>query len=507
MQSKYSFCSLMVLGTLLGLVGCGSGGGDTAGVTQPVVQTPDSPDTSESITVSGYVTDMPIPNATVMLTVDGQTFQAPLATDVNGYYEVEISSANQDALVLMEAFDPNGAARFTALLDNFAGFEAQADAQGRVVDKDITNVTTAQFILASRAASDGSIDNIDELSDTSALVDSTAMLELSAAIKLVVENIDGVVLPAEYADTQEMAEAIVDGSSTFLADVETTAPGALDEAVDLVINDGNATIDWEQDRVPGVYLHREGSSVFSFFADGTGLASSYDSDEVDGFQWTVDNNGKLLVVYLNDSSEHDVVTLLSHTGNVLSVMVEEMGPGDEIIDGEPNTVLHFPFADGFSNDNVAGSYTTMGEPGHLKVMLEDHTGYDLDLVTGVISDELFWEVDAAGTLHLTSVSGEALSQARVLGGAEDGGLHLLVTEVDAAGLVDFMNIITVRKIDVIATTPDDVDAPDLTLAGNDYAFIDGEQIDVFEFRADGVVRQVAQHTQPNGVELVDRNGD
>ncbi|MDH3647215.1 MAG: carboxypeptidase-like regulatory domain-containing protein [Gammaproteobacteria bacterium] len=505
MYRKRSIGSLMVLGALLGLAGCGSESSDSNGNSNEE-QTP-PPAQGESLTISGTVTDAPIPNATVMLTVDGQTFQAPLATDANGNYEVDIESSNPDAMVLMEAFDPNGIARFSALLDNFAGLQAEADVSGRVADMDITNITTAQYVLATRAASDGSIDNMDELGDTAALVDSTAMLELSAAIKLVVENIDGVTLPPEFADTQELAEAIVDGTTTFLDDVATSAPGALDQAIDLVVNDGNATIEWVQDRVPGVYLHREGTEIYAFSADGTGLASSYDRDAVIGFQWSVNDDGKLLVVYLTGSSEHDVVTLLSHTGNVLSIMVEEIGPGDEIVHEDTATVLRFPYADGFTNDNVPGSYTTIGEPGHLKVMLTDHTGYDLDLVTGVQSDMFFWEVSSDGTLYITSPTDGNTSQARVLGGADDGGMHLLVTEIGADGLADHMNVITVRRTDVIADTPDDVDAPDLTLAGNAYAFIDADQIDVFHFRADGAVRQIGQHTGANGVELVDRGGE
>ncbi|MDH3589093.1 MAG: hypothetical protein OEQ74_06790, partial [Gammaproteobacteria bacterium] len=89
-----------------------------------------------------------------------------------------------------------------------------------------------------------------------------------------------------------------------------------------------------------------------------------------------------------------------------------------------------------------------------------------------------------------------------------GGMHLLVTETGPDGLADHMNVITVRKVDTIATSPSDVDAPDLTLAGNAYAAIDGNQIDVFQFRADGEVRQVAQHPRADGTtEFTDRRGD
>ncbi|NNF62119.1 MAG: hypothetical protein HKN06_12445 [Gammaproteobacteria bacterium] len=500
--------SALVLGALLGLSGCGSSGSGDA-TQQQVSQDPLPPQSSgESLVLSGQVTDMPIPNATVIVTVDGQAFQAALPTDANGNYEVEIFSDNPDALVLMEAFDPNGTVRFTALLDDFSGFQAEADETGRVADKDITNVTTAHYILATRATSDQSIDDADELTDSSALVSAGAALELSAAIKLVVESIAGVTLPPEFDDTQDLAEAIVDGNSTFLEDVAAVNSTALDTAVDLVLNDGNATIAWQAERVPGVYLAREGLSIYAFFADGTGLTTSYDRDGVTGLQWAVNDAGKLLVSYMNNSAENDIVTLLNHTGNVLSIMVEERD-ADTTVNDDPTTVLFFPFADGFTIENAPGSYTTMGEPGHLKVLLPDHTGYDLDLVTGAQNEPFFWEVSSEGVMWITDASGERnTTQARVLGGAADGGLHLLVTELGPDGLVSYMNVITVRKVDTIASAPSDVDAPDLTLAGNSYAFIDGTEIDVFQFRADGEVRQVGQHVRDDGTsELVDRRGD
>ncbi|MBT8143330.1 MAG: carboxypeptidase-like regulatory domain-containing protein, partial [Gammaproteobacteria bacterium] len=500
MQIK-EISSLITLGALLTLSGCGSSD-NTNPLAGETVQQP----VAETITISGQVTDMPIANAAVMVTVDGQTFQAPLATDAAGNYEVEISSNDPDALVMLEAFGPNGVVRFTALVGSYAGLRSQADASGNVPDNDITNVTTALYILATRADSDGSIDNADELTESAALVDADAALQLSAAIKLVVESIAGVTLPPEYTDTQELAEAIADGSSTFIDDVAAVAPAAMGDAVDLVVNDGNATIAWQQDSVPGVYLHRDGFSLHALFADGTGLATSYDSDDVRAFQWAVNADGKLVVVYLTNDTERDVVTLLSRTGNVLTVTTEEQG--GQTSANNSSTVTYLPFTDGFSDDNVPGSYSTMGESGHIKVLQADHTGYDLDLRTGVQDDFFVWETDSDGTLYIVDTDSRNASQARVLGGAEDGGMHLLITETGADGLTDHLDVITVRRVDTVAASPTDVDAPDLLLAGNAYAFVDGSQIDVFRFRADGEVHQVAQHTQSNGnLELVDRRGE
>ncbi|MEO0971517.1 MAG: hypothetical protein AAFX85_00365 [Pseudomonadota bacterium] len=244
-----------------------TGGGDTGGDTGGMDT---GTDTGVSITVNGVVTDAPIANAVVTLTVNGQSFEAPVPTDAEGRYSVDITSDDPEALVLCEAVDPNGAARFTALLDNFEGFQESADENGEVQDVDITNVTTAQFVLAQQLAEDGQIDDLEELESVSEMVDTEDLLELSAAIKVVVEAIDGVVLPDGIDDTQALAEAIVNDETTFIEDLETTNPGTLEDAVDLVLTDGNATTEWTEDFVPGVYQPLDDDQFFVFLAGGIG---------------------------------------------------------------------------------------------------------------------------------------------------------------------------------------------------------------------------------------------
>lgn len=509
MKRHTSLCSLIAMAAMLGLAGCGGSGSDTTqdAATDPAPVSNAEP-SGEAVTITGQVTDAPIANARVVVTVDGNSFEAPATTDALGNFEVTVRSANPDALVLMEAFDPATGIHFTALLDDFGGFSADAGADGTVRDKDITNVTTAHYVLARDATDDGVIDDRDELDEMAERVDTAAVLELSAAIKLVVENLDGVTLPPEFDNTQSLAEAIIDGSSRFLDDVSLLAPDALNDAIDRVVNDGHATLHWNAERVPGVYLHRDGFSLHAMFSDRTGIAASLERDTAIGFQWSVDENGKLLVVYDSDSDGHALVTLLSRHRNVLSVMVEELGRAGEIDRAQPGTARYFPFADrGFTNDSAAGTYSTMGEPGHVKVLLAEHTGYDLDLESGEQSDPFIWEVDSHGVLHLMNMAGVLTNKARVLGGASDGGMHLLVSEFADDGALRHLDVITVRRSDRIATSPGEVSDANIRLAGSAYAFIDNDEVSIFRFRADGALRQVSQQPGADGADLIDRGGE
>ena len=78
MRTRQGLPLALVSAVTLALAGCGgssSGGSDP--VAGPVTNPPpvnDPPPVAETITLSGKVTDAPIPNATVIVTVDGRQF-------------------------------------------------------------------------------------------------------------------------------------------------------------------------------------------------------------------------------------------------------------------------------------------------------------------------------------------------------------------------------------------------------------------------------------------------
>jgi hypothetical protein len=461
---------------------------------------PPPDDTGETVVVSGVVTDMPIPNATVVITVDGESFEAPLPTDANGAYTVEIESSNPDAMVLCEAYDPAGVARFSAMLNNFAGFQALADETGAVEGADITNVTTAQFVLASRLTDDGEIDDLDELQTVSEMVDTEELLELSAAIKVIVDGIDSVVLPEGVADTQALAEAIASGESDFIEQLALTNPGTLEEAIDRVINDGNATTEWTAAEVPGVYVPSDGFSLLVFLEGGVGLEQDF-GDESAGageFQWSINEQGQLRLDFEGPGGvvETELVTLLTVAGNVISVAVDTVGVED---DGRgTDTAVRFRFdADGFDPATVQGTYvSTSSDEGEASVLLADGTGYDFDLANGIQQGTFTWTIDNAGVISVDDGGGESSSTVYLLEDSTGTTRNLLIVDRDE-GLVELV-LETFLYEEEIATGPSPDAANTAALAGKTYAQTDPDDLGLFTFGEEGVFTEIFQRVEDTG---------
>jgi len=398
----------MSLAAVMALGACSSDSTQTPTPEPPAPPEPPPPPAADTITVNGFVTDMPIPNATVVLTVNGQDFTAANPTGADGSYSVVIETTDTAALVECVAFDPNGPARFSALLDSFAGLQAGAGDDGILDDANITNVTTAQQLLAEALAVDGSIDDLAELQELAEQVDPQELIELAAAIKVVIDSVQGVVLPEEFTDVQQLAQAIVDGTSTFLADVEVTNPGIIADTVEEVINDGFATTPFAAESMPGVYIGTSGNEVFILMEGGSGY---FAEDEqfgqlIEGITWSLNVDGALVIVF-TETQDTDTVVLLTDASGVQTVYVTSVEGGVEQESGTFSVVRLGFDPDGFDATSAVGSYRNpnSAEEGESEteftVLLAGGSGYDLDVATGVQDDFFTWTVNADATLDIT----------------------------------------------------------------------------------------------------------
>lgn len=301
---------VLLVASSLALAGCGGGGGggsdsgaDSAsvGATAGGNQDEDAGDASDdpvgepALTVTGLVTDAPVVGAEVTLKVGKLRFETAQPTGSDGSYAVDIVSLNADpdALVRLEAVDPTGTVRLTARASSLTSLVAAAT-DGVVSGVDITNVTTALDALVD--AQPGTVDTVPELEAAFANVDARLLLDIAAAIKLVVEGIGGVTLPAGVADTRALAAAIAAGDSTFLDDVATAHPGAFDSAVAKLLTDGHATQAFE-DEAGGVYAARDGSLTFALLADGSAAMQSAGEAPVALGGWWVSGRGRLVLAH------------------------------------------------------------------------------------------------------------------------------------------------------------------------------------------------------------------
>lgn len=386
------------------LSGCGGGSASSAPAT---ATTPPAP---PGVTVSGFVTtDVPIPDAVVVITVNGEQFTAPSPTGPDGSFEVEIASDDPDALVLYEVFQPDGPVRFSALLNNFAGVQAEAGEVGGAKAK-ITNVTTAQFLLMRELAADDTIDDLEELRELASQVDPSELLELAAAIMVVLDGVAGTTLPEGLADVQALAQAIVDGESTFLEDIEAANPGIIDAAIDAMMSDDSLTADFDAATLPGVLERNGGDEVYVLFDGGSGYYAYYEdalengaSEQfVDAIDWVVNVDGKLVVTFPGEPVETDTFVLVADTAGVLLLFVTY--DEAEGVENDAIGMLHLPFTPGgFDPATVSGSYRDLDEEQitEFTVLEGDGTGYDIDAATGVRDDFFTWLLGEAGEVRTT----------------------------------------------------------------------------------------------------------
>ncbi|RZM80011.1 hypothetical protein C3B51_13690 [Pseudoalteromonas rubra] len=173
-----------------------------------------------NVMLNGTVTGSSILNAAVSLDVAGRTTEFAVNTDGEYFATLSVDEHESDALVRLTAVGGSGQpeVKFVSLLDSVGSLVAQAG-EDNILTKDenfavnVTNVTTAEYALASRNSQ--VID--DELSLTKALVsiDANEQLELAALIKIVVDN-EEYSLPNGVETTLELAQNEV--AATQLAD-------------------------------------------------------------------------------------------------------------------------------------------------------------------------------------------------------------------------------------------------------------------------------------------------
>ncbi|MEM7217393.1 MAG: carboxypeptidase-like regulatory domain-containing protein [Pseudomonadota bacterium] len=365
-----------LIASVMVLTGCG-GSGSSATEAPPVADPPAAP----SVTITGLVTDMPIQGALVTATVDGERFDADAPTDATGAFSITLTSANGDALVLFEASESGAGIEFVALQGTLGEY-LDGGAQN------ITNVTTAQYLLARDETADGSIDTIEELNGAAADVDPVEVLELAAAIKVIVDGIDGVTLPDDYENVLELAEAIVDGASDFVEDLNSSSPDALAEATAAILEDSELILAFEPEDVPGLMESDEGE-LLALFADGSGYRQ--DANDLSAVGWQVNEAGKLEVA-VGDSTH--VISLLAAAGNVRHLHISLAD------DASTSGYTHTAFLP-LDDESAVGSYLESGESAVYRVVIEAGDGFSLNTQSGAEDDFFVWSIDARDGLAMT----------------------------------------------------------------------------------------------------------
>jgi hypothetical protein len=207
------------------------------------------------LTLQGQVVDEPIPYATVTVTLNGVTYTT--VADENGFYTLDIATATISELVTIEATRRNENGEtvpidFVSLAGSFS--KLLADADGGVLSSDksqktnITNVSTAEYVLLVEANGGTAPTTVEELQQAETKVDATELIELAAVIKLIVDG--GQALPQQFNTILEFIQEPA-AVETFVAALP---EGELEATVAQIIADNDLVAGFQVDQVPARYF-------------------------------------------------------------------------------------------------------------------------------------------------------------------------------------------------------------------------------------------------------------
>lgn len=298
-------CALLLAAQLSACGGDNGGSPPSSSNPPPSNNNPPAPATVK-LKLTGKVTDEPVPNAVVTATVGGETFTT--TADATGAYslDIEIDEGDVGEFVVLNA---RGVAdqefvELTSLAGSFQTLAAQAGDDDTLSSAEnfstqITNVSTAEAVLLREANGGAPVTSDAALASLGATLNGQDVLDLAAAIKLVVDHAADYPMPegatstlALVSDAAERKQLVADVSaqdpdafkatqSAIAADPALSQPVNVQSVTDftaaMLSTDAGFTFNYSN-RV----------SSYHFEEDGTGSASAGTFDQQ--MTWTVEGS-------------------------------------------------------------------------------------------------------------------------------------------------------------------------------------------------------------------------
>jgi hypothetical protein len=296
---------------------------------------------NHTMTLSGLITDSPIANALVSITIGDEVFEAE--ADAEGNYTLPITINDMSALIFVNAKGnpANGQenVELIVVVGKTSSLLASIDDERQLTNDEnnktnVTHVSTATYLLAKDRSENGDIATEDEFNKLVGEITTEELIETAGFIKLLVDNADFKIPEGKTVLSILEAEAVEGEESTTKDAIEAylvasnlvdekgeptkTFEDALAVAVEATISDPDVVEQFSTDNIAGkvmidLYGAKEGWNAHSgtglhFSADGTGKSYNelgYGMPGVSNFTWTVDE-GSLNVVYLDGFYENTV---------------------------------------------------------------------------------------------------------------------------------------------------------------------------------------------------------
>lgn len=298
---------------------------------------------NHTMTLSGVITDSPIANALVSITIGDEVFEAE--ADAVGNYTLPITINDMSALIFVNAKGnpANGQenVELIAVVGKSSSLLALIDGERQLTNDEnnktnVTHVSTAMYLLVKDRSENGDITTENEFNKLVGEITTKELIETAGFIKLLVDNADfkipegKTVLSVLEAETVEEEEFTTkDAIEAYLVanklvdekgEPTKTYEYALEVAVEATISDPNVVEKFNIDNIANKVMidlygakdswnERLGTG-FNFSADGTGKNYSYQNKNIGmagerNFTWTI-VEGSLNIVYLDGFKESTI---------------------------------------------------------------------------------------------------------------------------------------------------------------------------------------------------------
>lgn len=231
---------LAILGGCAFLHACGGGGGnDNDEANAPPPDTP-RPETQQ-LTITGLVTDNPVANADIQLTVGNKIFST--SADANGHYSLTISFDTSMAADMVRAeatHTENPELRLVSLLGNLELLTDIAGEDDILTSDESTavNITNLSTAMAGLIEARGNISNQEQLEESRKGLYIPTLISIATSIKLVLDyssQID-IEMPAEVSDTYALAYNL-SAAANFASQIRNEAPDLYKTALEAMLSD------------------------------------------------------------------------------------------------------------------------------------------------------------------------------------------------------------------------------------------------------------------------------
>lgn len=376
---------------------------------------------NHTMTLSGLVTDSPIANALVSITIGEDVFE--VEADAEGNYALPITINDMSALIFIKAKGnpANGQenVELIAVVGKTSSLLASIDDERQLTNDEnnktnVTHVSTATYLLVKDRSESGEITNEEEFNELVGEITTEELIETAGFIKLLIDNTDFKIpegetvlsiLEAETVEGEELSTS--DAIEKYLIASELVDENgepseafevALAVAVEETISDPNVVEQFSTENIAGkvmidLYGAREGWNEYSgtglnFLADGTGKSYSFhnNSNGIAGesnFTWSV-VDGSLKVVYLDGFYETIIYSDYPYGDLVTNYNVAQSVVDELVTATDAGLMDNFVQLDMISGNSTERSVLLASSPSSYQVNVSGEYFTELTLPAGVV---------------------------------------------------------------------------------------------------------------------------